>query len=63
MEKSFYSDLKWILVFINFFVIILSLQTLSYKIGKLEEKSDKVLMQCDSLQNESISNIMISDIK
>lgn len=63
MENSFSIELKWILIFINFFIIILSLRSLGNKIERLEEKLDKVLMQCDSLQNELISNIMISDIK
>ena len=57
MENSFSTTLKWILVFTNFFVIILSLQSLSNKIERLEEKTDKVSIQCDSLQNELIGEI------
>lgn len=59
MENSFSTTLKWILVFTNFFVIILSLQTLNNKIERLEEKSDKVSIQCDSLQNDLIKAINI----
>ena len=43
---------NWILVFINFFLVIISIQRLSDKIERLEEKSGKVSIQCDSLQNE-----------
>lgn len=57
MENSFSLNLKWILVFINFFVIILSLQSLSNKFERLEEKTDKVSIQCDSLQNDLIKVI------
>ena len=54
MENSFSIALKWVLIFINFFVIIISLQSLSDKIERLEGKIDKVSIQCDSLQNELI---------
>jgi uncharacterized membrane protein YciS (DUF1049 family) len=54
MENSFILALEWILVFINFLIIILSLQSLSNKIKRIEEKIDKVSIQCDSLQNELI---------
>lgn len=52
MKNSFSIDLRWILVFINFFVIIICLQGLSNKTERLEEKIDKVSIQCDSLQNK-----------
>jgi hypothetical protein len=54
MENSFSLALKWVLIFINFFVIIISIQSLSDKVERLEEKIDKVSIQCDSLQNELI---------
>jgi uncharacterized membrane protein YciS (DUF1049 family) len=44
MENSFILALEWILVFINFLIIILSLQSLSNKIKRIEEKIDKFLM-------------------
>jgi uncharacterized membrane protein YciS (DUF1049 family) len=49
MENSFILALEWILVFINFLIIILSLQSLSNKIKRIEEKIDKFLMQRNSL--------------
>ena len=52
MENSFSIALKWVLIFINFFVIIISLQSLSDNVERLEEKIDKVSIQCDSLQNK-----------
>ncbi len=52
MENSFSLNLKWVLIFINVFVILISLQSSFDKIERVEEKIDKVLIQCDSLQNE-----------
>ena len=53
MKDSFRDNLKWILVFINFFIILLSIQGLSNKIERLKEKTDKVSIQCDSLQYQN----------